>query len=283
MIFFQLICTLALSFLAVCVCQYFLLNSPNEYWMFYTIVTPLLMVYRIIYFRSQDMQYFLLDFCYFSLLLSLANLHLLPASATLFKVCFIFSNGPVMLAIIVWRCSFVFHDYDKQTSVYIHFLPGMLYYTWRWHHPLQSAAAPELCAVDYAIAVGFYLVWQVGYYICTETHWGSRAALDANPKLLTSLRWLAQDHKNATAVGVLRLCRAIGVFAPTEKYDARTVKTKVVFCAAQLAFTVVCFAPTPLLYYSQRAHLAYLILVFTTSLYSGASFYIEIFRYTVGH
>jgi hypothetical protein len=80
---------------------------------------------------------------------------------------------------------------------------------------------------------------------------------------------------------VLRLCRAIGVFAPTEKYDARTVKTKVVFCAAQLAFTVVCFAPTPLLYYSQRAHLAYLIVVFTTSLYYGASFYIEIFRYTV--
>jgi hypothetical protein len=52
--------------------------------------------------------------------------------------------------------------------VYIHFLPGMLYYTWRWHHPVQSLVAPELCAVDYAIAVGFYLVWQVGYYICTE-------------------------------------------------------------------------------------------------------------------
>jgi hypothetical protein len=149
-----------------------------------------------------------------------------------------------------------------------------------------SACFKEICGIQCSHCPFFFLrdrffLASDPFPAASQTHWGSRAALDANPKLLTSLRWLAQDHKNATAVAVLRLCRAIGVFAPTEKYDARTVKTKVVFCAAQLAFTVVCFAPTPLLYYSQRAHLAYLIIVFTTSLYYGASFYIEIFRCTI--
>lgn len=80
------------------------------------------------------------------------------------------TNGPVALAICVWQCSFVFHDYDKQTSVYIHFLPALLYYCWRWHSPTLDAAvrASELSLGDYAAATGVYMVWQVLYYVWTE-------------------------------------------------------------------------------------------------------------------
>lgn len=107
--------------------------------------------------------------------------------------------------------------------------------------------------------------------------------LDADPALLTSLRWLSTDSKNGMARGVLRACRALGVFGRTEEYDSKTAKTKIVFCAAQLAFTVVCFAPTALLYASHAAHLAYLIGVFVIAVYNGGSFYIEVFaqRYHV--
>lgn len=77
----------ALSFVLLCVCQYFWFSAPALYWVFYATLMPLMMLYRILYFRALRYQYFLYDFCYFALALSFVNLFALPASPLAFKVC----------------------------------------------------------------------------------------------------------------------------------------------------------------------------------------------------
>jgi hypothetical protein len=172
--------------------QYFILKMPSYFWIWYTIVMPILLFTRIFHFKNLGWQYFLLDFCYFVLLLTFINLYLLPDYHLLFKVCFIYVNGPVTGAIVVWRNSLVFHDYDKVTSVYIHLLPAVLYYAARWHGNdsimqkennstlyndiadrctfpgIVVFSTDNLQWIDFLVAALGYLFWQSCYYAKTE-------------------------------------------------------------------------------------------------------------------
>lgn len=274
--------------LNMCVCQYFLLNRPDLFPYWYVQIVPLILGSRYFYFRSGGNQYFMIDFCYFAIFCSMLNLLVIQASPMFFRVCFICCTGPLTLAIPVWRNSLVFHDYDKIVSVYIHILPSMLYYTLRHNGSYLDiffgATTGGLCtranceplqATDYVLAVLLYMFWQFAYLFKTE--FLDKKKLDSNPELMTSLRWLAQDTKNAAARAFLKLFRAIGVFRKDEEYDSRTMKTKIVFVCAQLIFTVVSFLPTPLMYNYSGFHLTWIIFIVTSAVFNGASFYIEVF------
>jgi hypothetical protein len=273
------------------VCQYFLLNRPDMFPMWYALVMPLVLGSRYLYFHNGGLQYFMIDFCYFSIFCSMMNLLFITNSPLFFKVCFICCTGPLTLAIPVWRNSFVFHDYDKIVSVYIHILPAMLYYTLRHtgsslsngfasvgldsSKMCQNGNCEQLLPRDYLITLVLYLFWQASYLLKTE--YMDKDKLDRNPKLLTSLRWLASDTKNALARLVLRIFRWFGVFGREEDFDSKTMKTKAVFVTGQLMFTLISFLPTPFMYYSSTFHLIYILLILTTSIFNGASFYIEVF------
>jgi hypothetical protein len=270
------------------VCQYFLLNRPDLFPTWYSLIIPVILGSRYFYFRGSGLQYFMIDFCYFTIFCSMVNLLLVHNSPLFFKVCFICCTGPLTLAIPVWRNSFVFHDYDKIVSVYIHILPSMLYYTMRHRNTrmgfLTGSAGGDVChpdncddlhLFDYLVALGLYMFWQMLYLVKTE--FLDKERLDRNPELLTSLRWLAKDTKNAMARMFLKFYRKMGVFGKEEEYDSRTLKTKAVFVVAQLLFTVVAFLPTPFMYHSPTFHLLYILLIITSSVFNGASFYIEVF------
>jgi hypothetical protein len=47
-------------------------------------------------------------------------------------VVFVFANGPLLVAIVAWRNSMVFHSLDKTTSLFIHVFPALLTYCTRW-------------------------------------------------------------------------------------------------------------------------------------------------------
>jgi hypothetical protein len=51
---------------------------------------------------------------------------------SMFRMCnkFIYLQGPLAWALIVWRCSLVFSSFDKLVSVLIHLLPGKWPKTW---------------------------------------------------------------------------------------------------------------------------------------------------------
>eukprot|EP01034_Spumella_vulgaris_P030298 gene30298-37490_t len=190
-----------------------------------------------------------------------------------------------MIAILIWRNSFIFHDYDKIVSVFIHLLPSMLYYTLRWHSHSYELNSNNSCCFnsncepltlfDYGVATLGYFLWQVLYIVKTEVL--DKKKLDSHPELLTSLRWMSSDTKNSLAKNILKTLRRVGIFGPQEQFEATSMKTKMVFVFSQLLVTVAAFLPTPLFYYSSVCHMLFIIFIFTVTIFNGASFYIEVF------
>jgi len=264
----------------VLICQYFLLNVPEYFPIWYGVVIPLLLLSRFYYFRAMNWQYFMIDFCYFTVFGTLVNNFLFYHSGWLFKICFIHACGTLPMAIPIWRNSFIFHDYDKIVSVYIHLLPTMLYYTLRWSNRFNEYCSDDvhcqsLHYTDFLAAYAYYLFWQGLYLLKTEIL--DKAKFDANPQLVTSLRWLAKDTSNATARVVLKLARNIHLFGPQEDFNATSMKTKLLFVVTQLLFTICWTLPTYWLYSSQTIHLLSIVIVFVIAVFNGASFYIEVF------
>jgi hypothetical protein len=183
-------------------------------------------------------------------------------------VTFIYTNGPLLWAVILWGNSLVFHDFDKISSVYIHLLPGGLFYTLRWFMPMGADCGPIVLS-DFLWAIGGYLLWQQLYFLKTEVV--DKAILDSNPGLLTSLRYLSTDAKNPTSIAVQKLCRTVGIFSVDEKFDHTTFKTKAIFMFTQLVYTVIAMFPTPILYRYRYGQLAFIIFVFVVAVYNGAS------------
>ena len=60
-------CAFTFGVMNLAMCQYFLLNQPQYFWLWYSVIIPTLMLARFLVFKSQSLQYFLLDFCYFTL------------------------------------------------------------------------------------------------------------------------------------------------------------------------------------------------------------------------
>lgn len=266
-------------------CQYFLMNRPDLFWLWYAIITPVLMCSRFFHYKQLRFHYFLLDFCYFTVANTLINLAFINYSASYFKAIFIMACGPLPIAILVWRNSLIFHEYDKIISVYIHILPCMLYYSLRWYNPSFSsntqsdvcteATCEPLFIYDYIHALGFYVFWQICYFIKTEVL--DKSKLDSNPDLSTSLRYMSKDSKNPLARQVLKYLRVVGLYGKNEYFDSNNFKTKAVFMASQLLLTIFCILPTPLFYYNQGIHFLYIVFIYTVAVFNGASFYIEVF------
>eukprot|EP01041_Mallomonas_annulata_P010786 gene10786-22515_t len=188
-----------LGVLNIVICQFFLLNRPEYFWLWYSTAIPILMLAR---------------------------------SPLFFKLCFTFANGPVTWAIVVWRSSLVFHENDKMTSVYIHILPGMLFYTLRWHVGQNSHESYKIH--DFFIALLGYLIWQLFYFIKTEII--DKEKLDKNPNLQTSLRHLSTDVKNYSANKTLKLCRKLGIMKENEKFDSKKYYIEIFSQRYQLQF-----------------------------------------------
>jgi hypothetical protein len=263
--------------LNIVACQYFLLNIPEYFSIWYCGIVPIILISRFYHFKSLNWHYFLIDFCYFVNICTLLNLSLLKDSRIFSKVCFIHATGTLPLAIPIWRNSLVFHDYDKIVSVYIHILPCMLYYTIRWHNTLKASdhSLDGLYVQDYVLAILLYLFWQIIYILKTEIL--DKEKFNANPDLLTSLRWMSKDTKNPLARSVLKLLRMIRLFEKHEEYDSTSMKTKGVFVMSQFAITLVSLLPSYIIYKSSTLHLLYIAGIFTVSVFNGASFYIEVF------
>lgn len=109
-----------------------LLKYPQYFWAYYATVMPTLLGLRVVLYTRQKLQYFMYDFCYFVQITCFVNLFIFP-SERLFLANFAFSHGPLLWAVVAWRNSLVFHSLDKVTSVYIHTLPPLMTWAWRWH------------------------------------------------------------------------------------------------------------------------------------------------------
>lgn len=346
-----------LGVLNLTISQAFLMIKPELFFVWYSIVMPLLLWVRIYRFKKLKWQYFLLDFCYFGQVLcffatfaglwihfytpsstlsssiatsisffephpdgegvggSASSLHpsfvslqppsmLIPACgdscqlwlSSLLKAIFVATHGPIAIAIVAWRNSFVFHDLDRITTVYIHILPALLLYTLRWHL-MRDTLVPALLRgsgedmgpfstflhdyykpldwADIALALFLYLMWQIVYILKTEVI--DREKLDSDANLQTSLRWLSVDERNAMNIMARSIMTSVGILKKGEKLDPKTMKTKMIFVASQFVYTFLTYLPSFFFFSSQLLNLAYLIFLFVACVFNGGAYYIEVF------
>jgi hypothetical protein len=172
----------------------------------------------------------------------------------------------------------VFHDINKVQTIYIHIFPLLLLRVLRWSpqpdFPDLAQCSP-VDGMDLINALIVYIAWQLLYLLITEVSLAKH--LDRNPLLSTSLRWLTRDSKNGLHKMVLKICRQAGVMTPAEVFNPETIKTKVIFCSAQLVYTVVTFVVTPFVFVSYYAHLLFTLGIGGIGVLNGAEYYMEVF------
>jgi len=266
--------------------QYVATSAPEQFWKYYLVCMPMIFLARAAYYRMIRWQYFLYDFCYFANAACFLLHACAPRNVTLFRSIFAFANGPVLVAIPMWRNSLVFHSVDKVQSVFVHAMPCLLTWCGRWYghgDDVNRLSAADLDSPNLyeglrdlmVYPILGYLIWQALYLIKTELI--DMKKLESDPTLMTSLRWLAGDTKSAQNKMALKLMRYVGFFGDDEMFDATTVKTKFVFIWIQLTYTIVTFMFIPLMYSSKMAHTFAMALAFFSCVYNGAVYYIDVF------
>lgn len=87
---------------------------------------------RLYLYKKRAWHYFLFDLCYYANILNFVYIWFLPSSSALFVACYCLSHGSLASAVITWRNSLVFHDFDKVTSLFIHVYPPLTFSVIRW-------------------------------------------------------------------------------------------------------------------------------------------------------
>lgn len=179
----------------------------------------------------------------------------------------------MLVAIVVWRNSMVFHSVDKMTSLFIHVFPPMYTYI----ETLESNTENDrLSFMDWIVyPTLLYLIWQIGYLFKTEIIDGDFLA--SNPNIATSLRWLSNDEKNFMNKLTINYCRKLGIMKKDEKFDPSQWKTKLIFVFINFMYFLLTVIPVKLMYDYSYFHIACLFVTFMSSVFNGANYYIEVF------
>lgn len=126
---------------------YILGRYPHDvYYTFHILTVVTLVAIRFYNYRSKGWHYYLFDFCYFANTLILLFLVYFPKNDILFKVFFVYANGPFGLAIPAFKNSMIFHKLDNMISLTIHIIPQVTSWNLRWHtlpHELESVAVEK--------------------------------------------------------------------------------------------------------------------------------------------
>lgn len=112
---------------------YLLGASPDAgYYVWHAILVNVLVIYRIKMYYDLKYHYYLFDFCYFANVVFSYFLMKDPTSKRLFYISFMWSTGPLALAIGAFRNSLVFHSVDHLTSLTIHVIPLLSAWNMHW-------------------------------------------------------------------------------------------------------------------------------------------------------
>jgi len=259
-----------LGVLIIMVIEFVLLVYPAQMGRLYTTLLLPLMIARYIIYRADLYHYFLYDFCYFAQVMQLFQLYKYPDDVRFAKTMFSVSNGPLAMAIAMWRNSLVFHSLDKMTSIFIHILPPVVMFSQRWQEHLSQKKFPFFEDMDETITTtmvefivnpfGWYLIWQSVYLIKTEIL--SKKKLLYNTGIMTSLRWMVRKKGSKSYMLLSRF---------GEHNQLPT------FVCIQAVYTLATLLICPFLYLSIWLHAIYLSVIFTIALANGSAYYFHVF------
>ena len=264
--------------------EFIALKLPEYYWVWYSCVMVGLLVLRIYSYVTKKWGFFMLDFCYFVVLTNIVNSVFFPSNVIFWQINFMFSNGPLLVAVLAWRNSLVFHSLDKMTSIFIHFLGSLLTFLARWHptgrttmcservrvqpSPHLSASKAEAAYTECSsLSVASALLWPCFAYFCWQilqiilTEGIFQSMISNDNTLQTSIRWLCKDKRNAMHQLCKSVCLSTGIFAKGETFDGDAWKSKIIFWVAQFVYTIVTLIPGIIVYHSYWLHVGWLIAV----------------------
>ncbi|KAH9763222.1 glycerophosphocholine acyltransferase 1 [Citrus sinensis] len=207
------------------------------------------------------------DFCYYANTIFLVDLLMYPKNEKLFMVCFSFAEGPLVWALIVWRCSLVFNSVDKIVSVLIHLLPE----SFAAMHPEGSSRRASWPYVEdksylltwlFLVPLGAYTLWQVLYFLIVNVL--RRQRLVRDPEVMTSYRELSKKAQKANNIW----WRLSGLLGDQNRMF--------MYIAFQAIFTVATMALTVPIFLSYKLHVIFQILKISAAIWNGGSFLLEV-------
>lgn len=157
--------------------------SNKHYYTFHVYTVVILVLIRLCNYRIKRWHYYLFDFCYFANALILYFLLFAPKNDILFKVFFIYANGPFGVAVPAFKNSLIFHKIDNLTSIAIHLIPLTTSWNLKWTTIPYESTLPEgeryfltLPENDMELSIHFftkiflipfalYLMWAAFYYL----------------------------------------------------------------------------------------------------------------------
>lgn len=254
------------------------LRHPEYFTAFYLVLITGLLANRYLEYVATNDHLFMLDFCYFMNISVLLQTILFPDCLAWYKANYVLCMGVLMMAILVWQNSLVFHSLDKLTSIFIHVFPPLTLHLYRWGLIPSASITPDdsLSWSDLTLLpAGLYLAWQLGFFFMTEFWFADRLASD--PTLVTSVRYLAKDKKNGMHQLSKNLMRKLGVMGKTEDFDSEQLKSKMIFFTVQGVYSVLVCIPTKWLYSSYHLSVLYISFIYLWCIWRGGTYYIEIF------
>ncbi|KAI0092436.1 hypothetical protein BDY19DRAFT_983147 [Irpex rosettiformis] len=233
----------------------------------YTLQTAYLLPVRAYAYKKRAWHYFLFDLCYYCTILNLVYLWITPANPAMWVACYCLSHGSLASAVITWRNSLVFHDFDKVTSLFIHVYPPIVFTVIRHYYPNAETRFPALKEVSHlnplrALLLSgiIYLIWQLLYWKFVLIN--RRKKIESGQRT-TSFSFLLNDKR-----GVIG--RALSSVPPAYREAS--------FMAGQLVYSVLTELPAVFLLYDSPFWSAiFLFFLFSVSVWNGGGFYIEVF------
>ncbi|EJD01279.1 uncharacterized protein FOMMEDRAFT_110967 [Fomitiporia mediterranea MF3/22] len=240
--------------------------APQWLHISYTIQALYLLPLRAYNYKKRAWHYFLFDLCYYATILNFMYIWIAPGSATLWIACYCMSHGSLASAVITWRNSLVFHDSDKVTSLFVHMYAPLVFTVIRHHYPNVETRFPAVTKVPhlnpakaFGLSALIYIIWQILYWKFVLVD--RRKKIESGERT-TSFSWMLNDKR-----GVIG--RMLG-HVPQHYRELS-------FITGQLFYTLLVELPVPLLYRSSFFSSAFLLAIFSVSVWNGAGFYIEVF------
>ncbi|KAI0751457.1 hypothetical protein C8Q80DRAFT_1098040 [Daedaleopsis nitida] len=241
--------------------------APEWIHVAYTIQAAYYLPLRVYMYKKRAWHYFLFDLCYYTNILDIVFIWAMPSSAALFVACYCISMGSLASAVITWRNSLVFHDWDKVTSLFVHIYPPLVFSVIRHYYPDAHSRFPALRDVPHLQPFKALLLSSIIYLIWQSLYWKfvliDRRAKVQSGQRITSFTWMLNDKRGAIG-------RTLAKIPPQYR--------EVSFMAGQLVYSIVTELPAVfLLYDSAFWSSAYLLLLFAVCVWNGGGFYIEVF------
>ncbi|KAI0824677.1 hypothetical protein BC628DRAFT_1322058 [Trametes gibbosa] len=241
--------------------------APEWIHVAYTVQAAYYLPMRVYMYKKRAWHYFLFDLCYYCSVLDLLFIWAMPDSPALFVACYCLSLGSLASAVITWRNSLVFHDWDKVTSLFIHIYPPLVFSVIRHWYPGAIERFPALRDVAHLqpfrsllLSAILYMIWQLLYWKFVLID--RRAKVESGQRI-TSFTFLLNDKRSAIGRSLARI---------PPRYREHS------FMLGQLVYSVITELPAVfLLYDSAFWSAAYVLLLFAVSVWNGGGFYIEVF------